>query len=182
MLTEADFLEAAKELQVPVAAIKAVAKVEAPRGGFLDSGEPAILFERHHFSRRTNRRYDLKHPQISNRRAGGYRGKQAEHERLQEAARLDRKAALMSTSWGKFQILGSNHVQAGFVRLQEFINAMYDSEQAHLKAFVSFIKNDKRLLTALRALDFTTFARIYNGPGYAENEYDTRMAEAYREG
>lgn len=181
-LVDEDFRWAAFTLGCDVRAIKAVCKVEAPRGGFLQSGEPAILFERHIFSRLTNRRYDVSVPDLSSKNPGGYSGGQAEHKRLARAAALDRDAALKSASWGKFQILGLNFKQAGFQTLQQFINAMYASERTQLEAFVAFIKSNVRLLMALRNKDWQTFARIYNGPNYAINSYDTKLAAAYKEG
>ena len=51
-LTEADYAAAAGRLGCSVAAIKAVAKVESKGSGFLPSGEPRILFERHVFRHR----------------------------------------------------------------------------------------------------------------------------------
>ena len=84
-LTEQDWQKAADALGVPVAAIKAVAEVEAPGSGFLASGEPRILFERHKFSRHTGGKYDASHPGISNPKRGGYGKESAQHARLQEA-------------------------------------------------------------------------------------------------
>jgi hypothetical protein len=177
-LTEQDFTDAAGQLGCDVAAVKAVCEVEAPRGGFLPSGEPTILFERHQFSKRTGRKFDISHPHISNRQPGGYKGGQAEHERLAEAAALDRPAALESTSWGKFQIMGFNYAPAGFDSLQAFINAMFESEGRQLGAFVSFIQHEG-LAVFLRERRWADFARRYNGPAYADNKYDTKMAAAY---
>lgn len=178
-LTDDDFCAAAGSLGVPVSAVKAVADVEAPGPGFLPSGEPRILFERHKFHRHTGGKYDRSHPNISNPRWGGYGLESAQHGRLAQAVALDRDAALKSASWGKFQILGENYEQAGFRTLQAFINAMYASEADHLEAFVNFIRADKRLHDALKALDWARFARIYNGPAYAANAYDKKLAAAY---
>lgn len=180
LLTDDDFQAAAESLGVPVAAVKAVAEVEAPGPGFLPTGEPRILFERHKFSRHTGGRYDRTHPNISNPKWGGYGPESAQHGRLQQATALDREAGLKSASWGKFQILGENYEQAGFGTLQGFINAMYASEADHLEAFVNFIRTDSRLHAAMKALDWRTFARIYNGPAYAANKYDTKLASAFR--
>jgi hypothetical protein len=177
-LTEQDFTDAAGKLECDVAAVKAVCEVEAPRGGFLPSGEPTILFERHQFSKRTGRKFDISHPHISNTKPGGYKGGQAEHERLAEATALDREAALESTSWGKFQIMGFNYAPAGFGSLQAFINAMYQSEGRQLDAFVSFIQHEG-LATFLRDQRWADFARRYNGANYAINSYDTKLAAAY---
>lgn len=179
-LTEADWIDAAQRLEVPVAAIKAVAEVEAPGAGFLPSGEPRILFERHKFSQHTRGKYDESHPDISHPKWGGYGSEGSQHDRLAKAANLDRDAALKSASWGRFQILGENWKQAGAASLQDFINAMYASERGQLLAFVAFILNDKRLHKSLKAKDWQTFARIYNGPSYAKNRYDIKLAEAYQ--
>ena len=172
-----DFTRAAGVIGCSVSAIKAVCTVEAPRGGFLPSGQPAILFERHQFSKRTGGKFDKSNPGISGPR-GGYRGGDAEHARLAEAAALDRTEALSSTSWGKFQIMGFNYVAAGFVTLQGFINAMFDSESAHLDAFVAFIMHE-RLDDELREMRWADFARRYNGLAFADNRYDTKLAAAY---
>ena len=48
-LTAADFARAAKNLNVEIAAIRAVAEVEAAGAGFLPDGRPAILYEAHMF-------------------------------------------------------------------------------------------------------------------------------------
>lgn len=181
MLTEKDFQAAAAELGCSVAAIKAVAQIEAPKGAFLPDGRPVILFEAHHFSRLTHRRYDFSHPNISspkwNRKL--YRSPAGEHERLEEAAKLDRNAALMSASWGRFQIMGFNYREAGFASLQAFVNAMYKSEPAQLRAFVKLVKA-WGLADELQRLDFEGFAYRFNGPAHAQNKYAPRMADAYQ--
>lgn len=178
-LTEADFARAALSLGVCVASIKAVTQVEAPGGGFLPTGEPVILFERHKFSQATGGRYDKSHPDISNPKWGGYGKSSAQHGRMARAAALNRDAALKSASWGKFQILGANHKQAGHASLQGFINAMYAGEPEQLDAFVSFIKADPELHAALRSRNWAAFARRYNGPAYAVNRYDKKLKAAY---
>ena len=38
---------------------------------------------------------------------------------------------------------------------------------------------DKRKVDALRSLDWAAFAYCYNGPQYAKNQYDTKMAKLY---
>jgi hypothetical protein len=189
VLTLSDFDRAAQALGCDAAAIRAVCKVEAPLGGFQADEMPTILFERHKFSELTGGQFDRGHPDISSPNAGGYGLYSNQHARLARATRLDRDAALKATSWGKFQIMGANHAQAGFPTLQGFINAMYDSEDAHLDAFVEFIRNDHRkhavsgltMLQALRAHDWASFARLYNGPRYAVNQYDVKLAEAFRD-
>lgn len=179
-LTEADFQRAAASLCCEVAAIKAVTEVEAPKGGFNPDGTPTILFERHIFHRETGGRFSKSHPSISNPSPGGYGSYASQHSRLGEAAKLDRTAALRSASWGKFQIMGFNHKAAGHATVQAFVNAMYRSEGEQLDAFVAFIKADPTLHKALREKQWATFARLYNGPAYEKNSYDTKLEAAYK--
>lgn len=179
-LVLADFERAAQILGVTAAHVQAVCWVEAPGSGFLASGEPKVLFEAHHFSRLTAHRFDASHPQISSRKWNRalYRGGAAEHQRMQAAAELDREAALQSASWGRFQIMGFHWSACGFASLQDFVNAMYRGEQGHLEAFIGYIRWAK-LDDELRANDWDGFARWYNGPGYAEHQYDVKLAQAF---
>lgn len=182
MITEAAFKQAAQKLGCEVAAIKAVAKVEAAGSGFDKSGLPKILFEAHHFAKHTGKRYNKTHPSISStsrNRALYTKTNSGEHARLALASSLDRDAALKSASWGAFQIMGSNWKACGYGSLQEFINAMYKDEDSHLMAFVGFVQSSG-LTDALRQKKWAKFARGYNGPAYAANNYDTKMATAYQ--
>lgn len=181
MLSEQDYKRAADALGCDVAAIRAVDRVESAGSGMLQSGQPKILFEAHIFGRLTGGKYHQSHPNISsptwNRKL--YKGGAAEHDRLAEAVELDRNAALQSASWGRFQILGSNWRESGFPSLQAFINAMYGSESDQLDAFVEFVKR-RGLADELQRHDWAGFARGYNGPGYLNNRYDTKLEQAYR--
>jgi hypothetical protein len=185
-LTEADFERAARALDVEVCAIKAVAEVESAGKGFLPDGRPAILFEAHVFHRETGGRHanakDRKGVALSsqswNRALYGATGVN-QHERYEDARQLNADAANKAASWGMFQIMGGNHRAAGFGTSQEFVDAMWTGGAgAHLDAFVGFIKANK-LDVPLRAKNWAAFAKGYNGPGYAQNAYHTKMAQAY---
>lgn len=176
-LQECDFVTAANLLNCEVAAIKAVAEVEAPKGGFLSNGQPRILFEGHYFYRLTKGRHGISNVSYPKWISKYYNEDQ--HARLAKAISLDREAALQSASWGKFQIMGENWKDLGYRSLQEFINAMYSNETEHLMAFVKYIKRNK-LEDELRRKDWAGFAKVYNGPGYAKNQYDKKMAAAYK--
>lgn len=176
-LQDADFERAAKAIGCAVAAVRAVNDVES-RGGFLADGRPKILFERHIFSRQTKGKFDASHPAISNPSSGGYIGGPAEYERLAKAIACDRTAALKSASWGAFQIMGFNHKAAGFDDVEAFVKAMVSGQGAQLDAFVKFIKSAS-LDDELIRKDWAGFARGYNGPEYAKNHYDTKLAAAF---
>lgn len=178
-LAEDDYKSAADELCCEVRAIKAVTAVEAPRGAYDEFGRPTILFERHLFHRFTAGRHDRFAPDISNANRGGYGKYAAQYDRLQRAYQLDATAALRAASWGAFQILGDNYAQAGFGTVDLFVTAMCQSIQQQLRAFVAFIKFNATLTQAIQNRNWATFARIYNGPAYKDNRYDTNLQGAY---
>lgn len=183
-LVEQDYIDAAERLGVDVASVKAVAEVESRNGGFLSTGEPVILYERH-WMHRLMRRKGLSVPTnnpLVMTKSGGYLGGVSEHVRLREAVKLDRECALMSCSWGLFQIMGFHWEFLGYPTLQSFINAMYRDEASQLDAFIRFIEKytSGKLHAALKNKDWAEFARIYNGPAYKKYDYDTKMARAYQ--
>lgn len=175
-LTQQDYIEAARILDCEVSDIMAVAEVESRGDGFQSDGMPKILFERHIFRRYTNGKYNTTHPHLSGPQ-GGYKGGAAEWKRFQEAARLDKQAAMLSISMGKFQIMGFNFSLAGYKNVEQFHNAMFLSEGEQLKAFCRFIKN-RKLDDELRENRWAAFASGYNGPAYKQNRYDEKMARA----
>lgn len=187
-LTTADIDRGAAALGVDRATIQAVIEVESRGSGFLPSDvRPVILFERHIFRRQLIKagRSDVgalvqKRPDIVNTRTGGYKGGAAEWDRLADAIEIDRHPALESASWGLFQIMGFQWEFLGFEDVQKFVNAMYRSEGSQFDAFIQFVKRQPNMLRALQRREWATFARLYNGPAYAKNAYDTKLASAYR--
>lgn len=180
-ITEADYVRAATELKCEVEAIKAVAAIESRGEGFDSNGRPVILFEAHLFSRLTNHKYDKTHPKLSSKTWNkSLYGKMSEqHTRLSEASQLNVEAALMSCSWGKFQILGENHKLCGYKDVYDMVDDMYVSEVKHLDAFVQFVKSNSTLLNAIQTRKWAVFARKYNGPDYKANQYDTKIEREY---
>ncbi len=102
----------------------------------------------------------------------------AQHERLADAAAIDWEAAHRACSWGLFQILGTNHAAVGHPTIAGFVEAMEAGAGPHLDAFVAFVQTN-RLDGPLRRRNWAAFARGYNGPGFAANRYDTKLAAAY---
>lgn len=187
-LTHEDYVSAAARLGCEVAAIKAVAEVESAGRAFLPDGRPPILFEAHVFHRLTKGRHagarDRRGVPLSVRkwdRALYGRAGAAQYDRLADAAGLDEKAAVMACSWGQFQVMGFNFAALGFPdvdTLREFMEAT-DTAREHLDLFVRFILLHD-LDDELRERRWADFARQYNGPGFAANRYDVKMAEAYK--
>jgi len=179
-LTEADVTDAAKALGVNNAKIWTVWDVEASANPFID-GRPTILYEPHIFSRLTNHKFDASHPKISSRSwnrklyPGSQSGRWAQ---VQQATALDVDAGLSSSSYGGFQILGSNFAVCGYDSPWDFVYSQSRTERDQLLAFVAFVAGNG-LTKALRDGNWAAFAKGYNGSAYRENKYDERLAKAY---
>lgn len=188
VLKQADIEWAAEVLQVDTPSIMAINTVESNGVGFLNSNNPVILFERHIMRRRLiahgipTYKPEKEQPTIVGTSWGGYLGGDAEYSRLIAAMNIDVPSALESASWGLFQIMGYHWKTLQYNSVDAFVRAMFNSERHHLEAFVRFINADQRLLRALRNKDWTEFARIYNGPSYADHipPYDQRIRTAYQ--
>ncbi|MDG9854113.1 N-acetylmuramidase family protein [Pseudomonas nitroreducens] len=195
LLGAGNLAAAAQRLSLPLATVYAVNEVESAGAGFLANGKPKILFERHQMYRQlcTPRTPDddaaeLKRhadelvalsPSLVNPAPGGYAGGTAEHQRLAQARMIDDTAALESTSWGAFQIMGYHATRLGYESVQAFAAAMASGEPAQFDAFVRFIEADAALLKALKARKWADFAKLYNGTAYARNLYDVKLQRAY---
>jgi hypothetical protein len=178
-LSEDGLREAGRALDVELPALWAVMTVETRGCGFLPDRRPLVLFERHWFRKLTGGAFDNAAPDLSNATAGGYgKGGAHQHERLERAIALDRRAALESTSWGLGQVMGFNARAVGFADVEAMVAAMCESEDQQFQAMVAFIK-DRGLGAHLRAGDWATFARLYNGPDFQKNKYDTKLAMAH---
>jgi hypothetical protein len=187
-LNENDFSRAATALMVEIAAVKAVLAVEAKGSGFFEDGSCVILYERHKFYNELLKkkpqadviRLATGNPSIINSQSGGYVGGMAEYNRLNMAIAIDQNCALKAASWGLFQIMGFNHLLAGYATVEAFVADMKLSEAKQLDAFVNFVKSQPGMLKALRAKDWAEFARLYNGSKYKENQYDTKLATEFK--
>ena len=169
---------AAEHVGVEPAVLWSVVVVETAGCGFLPDRRPTILFERHIFSTRTGRRFDATHSEISGP-AGGY-GQPGAHqyERLEEAIACDRPAALESASWGLGQIMGFNAGLAGFRGAEEMVSQMMRGENEQILGMASFMRASG-MHVHLQSRDWTTFARRYNGPAFANNRYHEKLAAAH---
>lgn len=176
-LSKQGFAAAADGCGVKAAEVWSVLAVETLGCGFESDRRPNMLFERHTFHRLTGGRFD--DGDISDPKQGGYgAGGAHQYDRLSKAITKDRIAALKSASWGLGQILGENFASAGFADVESMVKTMCDSEDAQLAAMSAFLKASGAG-SALAIHDWATFARIYNGPSYAKNKYDSRLRAEY---
>lgn len=184
-LKQADLIEAADTLDIDLAALMAVNEVESRGRGFIGR-LPVVLFERHIMYRRLEHNgrnaaeLAAAHPRLVNTSPGGYTGGTAENVRLNAARRIDDTSGAESASYGLFQIMGYHATRIGYDSVTAFADAMAQSEAHQLHAFIAFIQADKTLLKSLRAHKWAAFAKRYNGPAYARNDYDHKLAAAHR--
>jgi hypothetical protein len=185
-LTDQNINDTANLLGIEPACIKAVLTVESKGKGFLDNGMPIILFEGHIFWSQLKKlnidpntivkgNEDILYPKWTKQ---FYKGGVQEYNRLNRAKAINEIAALSSTSWGLFQIMGFNFKTCGFTDVKSYVNSMYISELEQLKAFGCFIKASG-WIGKLQNKDWAGFAKCYNGPDYAQNQYDIKLQNAY---
>lgn len=181
------FSKAASSLGVNIAAIKAIAEVESQGNGFYDNGEVKILFERHIFYQQLVKARGKAYadsvyksnPDICNPVAGGYGKFSEQHPKLRRAEAFDKTSAREACSWGAFQVLGSNWKSLGYNSVQDLVNDAF-SDDGQLNMLVRFLKANPAIIAAMNRKDWAEVARRYNGPSYAKNNYDTKLADAYK--
>ncbi len=196
LLGNAHLVAAAKRLGVDLASVYAVNEVESLGSGFLDTGKPKILFERHIMHRQLSTprhkgddaaalkahadELAKAYPALVNTLPGGYAGGAAEHQRLAQARLIDATCAAESASWGAFQIMGYHWQALGYASIDDFTTRMAASDAEQFEAFVRFIEADPALHKALKGKKWAEFAKRYNGPAYARNLYDVKLERAYQ--
>ena len=178
-VSQAGFNAALNALGAAPEALWAVLSVETSGCGYLSDRRPKILFERHYFHNLTGGQYDGVDPDVSAPSAGGY-GASGAHQyvRLAAAIQLDRQAALKSASLGLGQIMGNNFAAAGFADVETMVRSFVAGEDQQLAGMASFVAGSA-LKTALQQQAWQTFARLYNGPNYAANNYDGHLSSNY---
>lgn len=182
-MTEEDYQAAADRLGVAVAAVKAVAEVEASGATFWQiNGEtlPPIRLEAHWFGKLSGYRFNDSHPHISSRgwnkalAAGTHAGAWAQYR---EAAELNESAAIQACSWGAFQVMGFNWKGLGYDSPQALRDSM-STEGGQLESFARYIYATPAAHDALQRLDWHAFEIAYNGGGF-NGAYARKMADAY---
>lgn len=189
-LTNDRIAEIARQHGITPAALLAVKLVESGiGGGFLPSKRCKILFEGHKFYEELKRKGNKNLPQLlkvapdivyTTWNRAKYKGGELEWARLEKAIAIDREAALKSASWGLFQIMGSNYAACKCRNVEEFVALNCESEDNQLELLINFL-NTTGIINYLNTRQWSEFARRYNGPGYKQNKYDTKLQVAYNQ-
>jgi hypothetical protein len=175
-LTQTGLAAAAKRLRTGLAEIRALAKVESSGQGFDDEGRVVIRFEPHVFHEKTNGKYSASHPHLSYKDWDPKVPRSLDHSwRLfKEACTLDATAAVLSTSWGMFQVMGFNFTRCSCKTLKEFVAKMENSVDDQLALTVELLMSSG-MAVLLRTHKWAELALRYNGKGYKKNQYDTKL-------
>lgn len=181
-----DMVIIADRLGGSVAQIKAVAEVEAPRGGWDTTGLLACLYERHYAWKKLR----IAIPLLSDPKPGGYTididGDKINDswEKVADGVCRFGLVAFNWASWGRFQIMGAHWEKLGYEGPADFVYALSRHEYAHFDALARYIETFG-LKEAFRAISnkpetCIAFAKGYNGPAYAKYNYAEKLAVAHR--
>ena len=192
-LTDITLNEAALILDIPNARqiVQAIAKVESNGTGILKDGRLKILFEGHIFWRqiklwganpeKVKGHEDVLYPKwtrIHYVGGAGEWGRWSKAVKLCKSLKIPTAAALDSASYGMFQTMGFNFRSCGYSSSHEMIADYNTGQHAMVLAVCKLIKNEG-WIKYLNPPDWPKFAFHYNGPGYKENDYDTKLETAF---
>lgn len=178
---------AAEKLGLEPAALLAVAEVESGGKAYtrIDGQlEPLIRFEGHYFDRRLAPldRARARAEKLASPKAGSVLNSVTQAGRwrlLARAAAIDRTAAYESVSWGLGQVMGAHWDWLGYDSVDALVAEARGSVTGQVRLTVRFIEKSG-LIKALKAHDWTAFARGYNGPAFAKYGYHEKLAAAHK--
>lgn len=172
--------------QVPLAACLAFMEVEANGvtgtivGGVMKA---VIRWEGHYFDRLVPPKLQAlaRKAGLASPKVGGVKNPKDQTSRyrmLEQGKKIDVTAAISSCSWGVGQVMGSHWKWLGYKSAQDFEATAQKGFTGQLAIMFGFMEKSG-VIPHLRRLDWSAVARIWNGPKYATNKYDVKMANAY---
>lgn len=176
----------AMRLKIEPAVLQAVVEVESDGRAFaLVKGrqEPLIRFEGHYFDQRLKEplRALARQQGLASPVAGKVKNPKDQPGRwamLTRAGRIDKQAALESISIGVGQVMTAHWARLGFDSVVKMIGEARSGLDGQIEIMARYIEKFG-LVDELQRLDFTGFARGYNGPGFRKYGYHLKMAAAY---
>lgn len=172
-------------------ALLAVVQVEsAGKSLEVDNKTPCLLFERHIFYRELSKKSlaglnEAVRLGLANKTwqpKTQYKDQRTSQLRLDlfaQARKINEICAIRSCSWGVGQTMGFLAEELKFRDALMMFNYMVaGGVPAQVECMVREIEN-KKLTKKLNDHQWAAFAKVYNGPGYATNHYDTKMASAW---
>lgn len=182
---------AATKAGIEPAALLALVEVETSGNPFEQDGRtPSLLYERHvawKMAAKVSKalqtafaRAGLAIPTWSKKTQYRDQGTSAKRLALIAKARtIDAEVANQSASWGLGQTMGFLYAELGFGSACAMVEHLTGNVAGQIECMIHEL-NNKRLVGPLNAHAWAKVARIYNGPRYADNRYDVRLADAYK--
>jgi len=177
-----DFADIAQKNDIDYAALRAVCEIEARNYGFTSANALICLYEPHIAYKYTSgtKRAALIKAGLAYAKQGEKPYPKTSYPNIDKCAAIaGEEVAALSTSWGLPQMMGFNHNACGYSTALDMVKAFAASEYNQVEAMVQFIKATPAMYTAMKKRDWATFAKYYNGPAYAKNNYDNKLAVAY---
>lgn len=173
--------EQASLLKVDPNALLAIIEVES--GGVIGNPLPIIRWEGHYFDRLVpaNLRDRARNLGLSSPSAGKIKNPKTQsgrYEIVEKAAALDKEAAYSSISIGVGQVMGSHAKDLGYPSAEVMFNRAKQGLAGQVELLIRYIQTNG-LIDELRRLDWSAFARGYNGPNYAAGQYHTKIKAAF---
>lgn len=183
-LNNADYQSVSRKFELSTYLTRAVVHVEAGGAGFWNDGNMKMLYEGHIAWRETRNNPKLQKQLVD---AGvawkGWGAKKygkagVSRDRLRKALAIAGERAYRWASYGLPQTMGFNaKTIMGYKDAAALVSDFLTGERAQLSGLFKFIKG-AGLLKALKAEDWRTFAKGYNGSSYAKHNYHGRLADA----
>lgn len=181
----------AKKNNVEPELVLAIVEIECAGQPFEKDGvTPRFLFERHKFHEFLRKhepseldvavQQGLAIPRWSRTTQYKDLGSSAGRMRvLNAAAAISMEGAYWSCSWGLGQIMGFHAKALGYgTATQMFSDLRAGGIHAQIECMWRFMKS-KGIIPPLKEKNWPKVALLYNGAGYAANDYDTRLASSY---
>lgn len=173
---------------VPLAWALGLAEVESAGRAFWSvegRNVPAINLEGHYFykylsgaKRDIATRRGLAHPKAG--KTAVPNSFKARYDMLDDWIEIDYDAALMSISMGIGQVMGAHWERLGFKSVRDMWATAQESVAGQVDLMLRYLATDPALMKAIRNDDYKTVARLYNGPAYRRNKYDTKIRAAVK--
>lgn len=181
-LAAAELTALAQKHGVEERALRAVIAVEAAGKAFQSSGALTCLYEPHIAYRYATgaARDALVNTGLAYKKWGTKPYPSSSYSRIDRCSKIaGEEIAALATSWGAPQMMGFNHSVCGYPSAVQMVKAFAASEAAQIEAMIRFIKANAKMFAALKVRDWPAFASHYNGSGYKQNGYDTKLKAAY---
>jgi hypothetical protein len=178
----------ATELKVKPAVLLAIIDVESNGQLFAEvEGNllPVIRWEGHYFDRLVDakKRDAARKAGLASPKSGAVKNPASQakrYEMLNKAILIDTEAAYSSVSIGIGQVMGAHWKDLGFKSAEAMFEHAKSGLTGQLDLMIEYIK-DNDLVDELQRMDWSAFARGYNGPNYRVNKYDINLKKKFLE-